>query len=279
MTAAGASPWDDALGGWRPNPAEVSLGVRITAAGPTGASGIAVVPDDARGLGWSTTLSDLLLGRALLAALGPGWSCVTLSLRSEWTATVLAGVGALAGSAQLVDVTGDVALVHGRVHDAAGRSVALVSGRFKIFRGERQPPAGLASSGSAPSDGCLTRVLGMAPRGHAQAERVVWALPRSRRFANPSDVVHGGVQAAALVCVAEDLAAAVGAGARWRVLDLDVHYRRALAVADESAEVVGFIKSRSRSVLSVDLEVVDAEGVLLTAGSCMLARVEVDEAS
>jgi acyl-CoA thioesterase len=95
-----------------------------------------------------STLVDTAMGAALTSRLEPGERCTTLELKINYVAP--AADGTLRCEARVVERTRRVAVLEARVHDAAGRLLALATGSFYIA--PRGPaPEGRAPAGSAPS--------------------------------------------------------------------------------------------------------------------------------
>ncbi|QDG66702.1 hypothetical protein NIBR502772_11245 [Pseudarthrobacter sp. NIBRBAC000502772] len=258
----------DGLGGWQPNAAEVSFATRITGASSVAAKGEFDRPPGAVELGWTATLADLVLGRAVLAAVPRNRSGVTVNLRIDWFTAQLPPAPTISGTASVMNFADDFAVARGELFSADSSTLALLVGRFKLFGSDDLPPPPVIEDVRLPNALSLSNFLEL-EYGHVDALRTVAHLEAALVFANPAGVMHGGAQAAAFCTAAEHLAAQDGPG--WRMLDIDVHYRAPVAVSPEVLQLSSTVVRRSRSLMRIDMTLAAPDATVLTQASATLA--------
>lgn len=258
----------DGLGGWQPNAAEKSFATRITRASSASANGEFDRPPGAVEVGWAATLADLVLGRAVLAALPRNRSGVTVNLRIDWFTAKLPTAPAVRGTAAVMNFADDFAVARGELFGAEASTLALLVGRFKLFRADEVPPPPVIEEVRLPNVRSLSDFLAL-EYAHVDALRSEAHIVAAPAFANPGGVMHGGAQAAAFCAAAEQLAAQAGPG--WRMLDIDVHYRAPVTVSPEVLRLSSTVVRRSRSLMRIDMTLAAADATVLTEALATLA--------
>lgn len=196
-----AGPWrldsDELLAGLPPIPArerleaELLLGVSALGSSP----GIAVGAMQAVAephLGWLGTLTDLVMGNAYAHALGEGWSCVTVSLRLDALAPMRAERPFLAWG-----ICDDSARAGGVLSAIVAQDDVPVAKATSRFSPIRKPPRDIARGVASLQDRGVSIAEGLGLEASPWAPAAVVRFPTGLDVANPSGVVHGGLQIAA----------------------------------------------------------------------------------
>jgi acyl-coenzyme A thioesterase PaaI-like protein len=251
---------------WTPNAGELSFTTSIYYGDAGSATGNTLVPPTISEIGWTAVLADSVLGRAVRSMLPPNRLCVTLNLRIDWTANSLSGGEFVRGKAAVFDFSGGFALARGELWNAEGVAIASCVGRFKI-----------TSTTSAEADAAIheVRACSEATIGDFLRLRVVsTSSGRSTTsfrdlgpFANPANVVHGGVQSAMFDTVARHVAGLDGG--EWHVLDLDVQFLDPVFAAAAQITIEGIVLGRSRNIARVGMRILGTDGPMSTASATL----------
>lgn len=192
---------------------ELRVGVRPTAVGP----GRAIVELDgveAPHLGWLATLADSAMGTAYAEVLGEGWTCATVSMHIEALGEGLAPGIPVHAFGRLLSDDGVADCV--MLQD--GRAAATALGRFIPLGIPTRPEAtGIVSLQAEGLD--LAAGLGL---------DAAWAPDMDLTFdaeaplvANPSGIVHGGLQ---MALGAEALDRSIDQYTATQMIELSAHF-------------------------------------------------------
>lgn len=207
--------------------------------------------------GWWAPLVDLALGRAAMVGTGDNQSCVTLNLRIDLTGVFPPAGEEVFAVGTLVSAEGSLRMVSCEVRTAGGRAIAYAVGRFMLVPGTK-PSALPARERPRLEVASLPELLRV--RRDDLGDRFTLAVQPWDEMANPSSIVHGGVQAA-LLAAGMQVAATSEDDDPVRMLDLTVAYHRPLEVCTPELVVRSTVERRGRSICSLRAGLVDGAGL------------------
>jgi len=227
--------------------AEANLGAVMVAYRGSLALAEVRVPEDGE-IGWLLPPVDLAMGRAALARTPSTHTCVTVSIEMEFAGAPRAGEVVRCLGRHLVDDAG-MAIATCEVRGTDGRLLAHGTGRFISVRGggEPRPVPGLAVR---EPDEPLRDLLMLEPQGVME-----YRIAADDGLSNPLGVVHGGVQAAIVLQVAQE---AAGGG---RVASVRIDYLGSLPVNDSGSVARAHLRRRARTMAWVDVSLSSAAGL------------------
>lgn len=238
---------------------DVAFAVRLLGASDHHTAADCATPHGSANPGWLMPLVDLLLARG---ALGPGsaTSCVTMRMDLNVNAAALAATTTVRGLARqaFADPSSTAGTCELRGDD--GTVVATGMGVF-VSIDTPLPDPFEATAGHEVSS-ALTELLPLT--FDDSRHRADWRI--EPWMANPSGVVHGGVQAAALFAAIEeagtaDLDGPVAFG------NVSVEYLRPLPVADTVLTIRVTARRRGRRFATYDAELLTADGTVGTTAT------------
>lgn len=233
-----------------------------------------VTPDDDADPGWLMPMTDLLLARSLIAremAFGDTHSgCVTVRFDFTFDPTALARAGRVRGLGRQAFVTGALGSSSCELRGEDDAVVATGIGLF-VLNDSGVPDPVAAEPATKPQAHSLATLLDL----DLDADAGQAIMPVGPVTANPSGIVHGGVQAAA-VCAAMAAVASARIPIPMQVVTFGVEFAKPLVSAGEPICIRVVPRRIGRTFAVLDAEICGPSGTVGTRATATLTCVAAD---
>ncbi|OBC05127.1 hypothetical protein A5788_19345 [Gordonia sp. 852002-50816_SCH5313054-c] len=213
--------------------------------------------------GWLMVLCDMILAWAAVDSDGPG-TCVTTSLDLHIDVEVLRGADHILGVARRSFAGESHSVSTCELRTVGGALVATGTGTFFAVPGLL--PGSYAGTPVTEVHQSIPELLRLDVDATAGCGR----LPVDDRVANPSGVIHGGVQSAAMFSVIAEYAE-VTTGAEVELRHVTVDFLKPLPISAGSPGIRVEAKHVGRRAASFTAELADARGVVGTRAAVTAA--------